>query len=296
MSKLYGGVETGGTWCVCAIGRGPNEIVAQEQFPTTSPDETLARIVAFFHAAPAAEAIGVGSFGPVDLDPRSSTWGYVTTTPKPGWQQIAVAPVIREQLGVPVAFDNDVDAAALGEQRWGAGQGAGSLCYLTVGTGIGGGLLIDGQPWHGLVHPEVGHMRIPRERDREGFPGVCPVHGDCWEGVASGPAMAERWRASPEELPDDHPAWEIEADYLALGILSIVLVASPELMILGGGVMERRPLLGMVRRRLRGATGGIPPDAAACRGDRFLCCLTWRWGIGPAYSGRSPWPSGWPRK
>ncbi len=241
---------------MCAIGRGPTEIVAQEQFPTTDPDETLARIAEFFRAGEGVEAIGIGSFGPVDLDPRSPTWGYVTTTPKPGWQQVPVAPVIREQLGVPVAFDNDVNAAALGEHHWGAGQDAQSLCYLTVGTGIGAGLLINGQLCHGLVHPEVGHMRVPRQRDREGFLGVCPVHGDCWEGLASGPAMAQRWNASPEELSDDHPAWALEADYLALGILSIVLVASPELMILGGGVMGRRPLLSMVRRRLQELLAG----------------------------------------
>jgi fructokinase len=151
---------------------------------------------------------------------------------------------------VPVAFDNDVDASAVGEHRWGAGQGTEALCYLTVGTGIGAGLLIEGRPVHGLVHPEVGHIRIPRHGDNDSFGGVCPVHGDCWEGLASGPAIAEQWQVRPQELADDHPAWEIEADYLALGILSIVLVASPERVIVGGGVMERPALLEMVRRRL----------------------------------------------
>ena len=197
MSSLFGGVETGGTWCVCAVGTAPDEILAQEQFPTTQPQETLARIVEFFRAAPGPlEAVGVGSFGPVGLHRGSSTWGHVTTTPKPGWQHISVAPVIQDRLGVPVAFDNDVNAAAMGEYRWGAGRGARSLCYLTVGTGIGAGLLIHGKPWHGLVHPEVGHIRVPREREteRDSFPGTCPVHGDCWEGLASGPALAARWR------------------------------------------------------------------------------------------------------
>lgn len=256
MSKLYGGVETGGTWCVCAVGSGPDQIVAEKQFPTSGPDETLEQIVAFFADGPAVEAVGIGSFGPVDLDPGSLTWGWVTTTPKPGWQQVAVAPVIRERLGVPVSFDNDVTAAAVGEHRWGAGRGVNALCYLTVGTGIGAGMLMRGRPWHGLVHPEVGHLRIPRDRDREPFAGTCPVHGDCWEGLASGPAMAERWRTPPDELPEEHPAWEIEADYVALGILSIVMVASPERVIVGGGVMERPPLLGMVRRRLRELVAG----------------------------------------
>jgi len=255
MSELYGGVETGGTWCVCAVGRGPGEIVREEQFPTTHPRETLARIVEFFRAGPALTAIGVGSFGPVDLDPESPTWGHVTTTPKPGWQHVSVAPVIRDELGVPVAFDNDVNAAALGEYRWGAGEGAASVCYLTVGTGIGAGLLLDGRPRHGLVHPEVGHIRIPRDPG-DAFEGTCPVHGDCWEGLACGPAMAKRWDTSPEELPDDHPAWGLEAGYLALGILSIVLVASPERMIVGGGVMAQPALPGMVRRRLRELLAG----------------------------------------
>ncbi|HEY8763309.1 MAG TPA: ROK family protein [Solirubrobacteraceae bacterium] len=255
MSELYGGVETGGTWCVCAVGRGPDEIVREEQFPTTHPRETLARIVEFFRAGPALTAIGVGSFGPVDLDPESPTWGHVTTTPKPGWQHVSVAPVIRDELGVPVAFDNDVNAAALGEYRWGAGEGAASVCYLTVGTGIGAGLLLDGRPRHGLVHPEVGHIRIPRDPG-DAFEGTCPVHGDCWEGLACGPAMAKRWDTSPEELPDDHPAWGLEAGYLALGILSIVLVASPERMIVGGGVMAQPALPGMVRRRLRELLAG----------------------------------------
>ena len=257
MSELFGGVETGGTWCVCAIGTGPSDLVSFDQFRTGEPEETLDRIVAFFaDCERPPSAIGVGSFGPVDPDPASATWGYVTTTPKPGWQHTAVAPVLRDRLGVPVVFDNDVDAAALGEYTWGAGRGVRSLCYLTVGTGIGGGLLIDGRPWHGLVHPEVGHVRIPHDRERDPFEGDCPAHGDCWEGLAAGGAIAKRWAVAPEELPDDHPAWPLEADYLALGILSIVLVACPHRMIVGGGVMERASLLPRVRTRLCELLGG----------------------------------------
>jgi fructokinase len=258
VQMLYGGVETGGTWCVCAVGSGPEELVESERFPTTGPQETLSRIVEFFATAPEVEAVGIGSFGPVDLDRASPTWGYVTTTPKPGWQHVSVAPVIAERLGVPVAFDNDVDAAALGEHRWGAGRGVRSLVYITVGTGIGGGLLIDGRPWHGLVHPEVGHIRVPREADpgRARFAGICPVHGDCWEGVASGPAIAKRCGGRPEELRDDDPIWKTEAEYLALGILSIVLVASPERVIVGGGVMKHPSLLEMVRAEFQELLGG----------------------------------------
>ena len=255
MSKLCGGVETGGTWTVCALATGPDDVREVVEFSTGSaPDETLARVVEFFRGPGAgATAIGIGSFGPVDADPQSPTWGSVTSTPKPGWQHTPVATVIRDALGLPVAFDTDVSAAAVGEHRWGAGQGYSDLCYLTVGTGIGAGLLAGGEPVRGLVHPEVGHIRIPLS---DSFAGVCPVHGNCWEGVASGAAVAARWDCSPAELPDDHPAWPLEAEYLALGILSIVLVASPERVIVGGGVMERASLLPMVRERLCALNAG----------------------------------------
>jgi fructokinase len=261
MAELYGGVETGGTWIVCALGTAAGEIVTQETFRTATPGETLDRIAGFFEARGRPAAIGVGSFGPVDLDPASPTWGYVTTTPKPGWQHTAVAPVLRDRLGVPVVFETDVNAAAIGEHRWGAGRDVESLCYLTIGTGLGAGLVIDGRPRHGLVHPEVGHMRLPHDRQRDPFAGSCPVHGDCWEGLASGVAIRDRWGADPAQLPDDHPAWELEAEYVALGILSIVCVASPHRVIAGGGVMERGSLLSAVRWRLRALVGGYMDSA-----------------------------------
>jgi fructokinase len=250
MTTVYGGVETGGTWVVCALGTGPDDIVAQETFATGEPGATLQRIAAFFERGPRPAAIGVGSFGPVDLDPASPTWGHVTSTPKPGWGHTPVAPVLRDRLGVPVHFETDVTTAALGEHRWGAGSGVDSICYLTIGTGIGAGLLIDGRPVHGLVHPEVGHVRIPHDHRRDPFTGSCPRHGDCWEGLASGPAIAARWQTNPRELADDHPAWELEAEYVALGMLAIVLVAAPERIVAGGGVMERAGLIQAVRARL----------------------------------------------
>ncbi len=256
MSRLCGGVETGGTWTVCAVAAGPDDVRSYAEFPTRGPDETLSEVISFFRDSEpgaAIEAIGVGSFGPVDADPESSSWGSVTTTPKPGWRDTPVATVLRDALGLPVAFDTDVSAAAVGEYTWGAGRGVSSLCYLTVGTGIGGGLLIDGRPVRGLVHPEVGHLRVPL---LDSFAGVCPVHGNCWEGMASGPAIAERWSASPDSLPDDHQAWSLEAEYLALGIWSIVVVASPELVVVGGGVMQRASLLPLVGERLRALNGG----------------------------------------
>ncbi len=256
MPKPYGGVETGGTWCVCAIGTGPDDVRAHERFATGSPPQTLERIEGFFAQHEPVAAIGVGSFGPVDVARDSPTWGFVTTTPKPGWRHTAIAPVLRDRLNVDVVFDTDVNAAAVGEQRWGAGRDAASICYLTVGTGVGGGLAIDGRPWHGLIHPEVGHLRIPHDRSRDPFVGACPVHGDCWEGLASGTAIAERWQADPEQLLDEHPAWALEAEYLALGILSVVCVASPERVIIGGGVMRRSALSAMVRARLRELVAG----------------------------------------
>jgi fructokinase len=255
MTALYGGVETGGTWCVCGLGLGPGEMVAREQFPTASPPETLERIAAFFESHPKPVALGVGAFGPLVLDEGSPRWGYVTTTPKPGWRNVSVAQALRDRLGVPTAFDTDVGAAALAEHRWGAGRGAPSLCYLTVGTGIGAGLIHDGGIWRGLIHPEVGHMRVPHDHERDPFPGACPVHGDCWEGLAAGGAIAQRWGARAQELPDDHPAWELEAEYVALGILAIVSVASPHRIVAGGGVLRPVVLRG-VRRRLPALLAG----------------------------------------
>lgn len=239
---------------MCALAAGPDDIREVVEFPTGSPEETLPRMIEFFRSRGSeASAIGIGSFGPVDADPDSPTWGSVTTTPKPGWQHTPVASVLRDALEAPVAFDTDVNAAALGEHRWGAGRDFSNLCYLTVGTGIGAGLLVSGKPVRGLVHPEVGHIRVPL---RDSFAGVCPVHGNCWEGLASGSAIAERWGQSPADLPDRHAAWALEAEYLALGILSIVLVASPERVVIGGGVMERAPLLPLVRERLCALNAG----------------------------------------
>jgi fructokinase len=270
MNGPFGGVETGGTWVVCAIGSGPDDLLAVEQFETGEPDETLPRIAAFFAGAggagdplgvggagrPAVQAIGIGSFGPARVDRSAADWGRVLRTPKPGWSDTDVAGPIASATGVPVAFETDVTAAAIGEARWGAGRGVDSLCYLTVGTGIGGGLLIDGRPVHGLLHPEVGHLRVPHDPTADRFPGVCPLHGDCWEGLAGGPAIAARWGCDPRELPDDHPAWALEAEYLALGILAIVMTASPGRVVAGGGVLEHPGLRERTAARLAELNAG----------------------------------------
>jgi len=246
MSALVGGLEAGGTKFVCAVGRG-RDIVAEMRIVTTSPAETLGAALAFFkHHGPLA-ALGVASFGPIDLDPRSPTYGFITTTPKSGWAQTDVVGPLRRALGVPIAFDTDVNAAALAEQRWGAARDVASVVYVTVGTGIGGGAVVNGRPVHGLAHPEMGHARIPHDRAADPFAGACPHHGDCWEGLAAAPALAARWGVPPESLRDDHPAWELEARYLALGLANVILTLSPERVVLGGGVLARAGLLERVQ-------------------------------------------------
>lgn len=247
--KLYGGIEAGGTKFVCVVGSGPDNIVAEERFPTTTPDETIARSVDFFkrHGHDLA-AIGIGSFGPVDLNPHSPTYGYITTTPKPGWAQADLRGGIQRALNVPVAFDTDVNAAALGEHYWvPENRALDPLLYMTVGTGIGVGGFVNGQLLHGLLHPEAGHMRLPRDPQRDPFTGACPYHGDCFEGLACGPAMAKRWGQPAETLPADHPAWQLEAHYIALAVMNLTLVVAPQRMVIGGGVMQQVGLIENVR-------------------------------------------------
>jgi fructokinase len=269
--RLVGGIEAGGTKVVCAVGTGPDDVRAEARVPTTTPAETLERVVAFFAGQGPLTAVGVASFGPVDLDPRSPTYGRITTTPKRGWRDVDLVGPLRRALGVPVAFDTDVNAAALAEQHRGAGRGLRTLVYVTVGTGIGGGAIVDGRPLHGLVHPEMGHVRVPHDRGRDPFEGVCPAHGDCWEGLATAPAMAARWGQPPETLPDDHPAWELEAHYLALGVANLVMTLSPERVVLGGGVMTRAALYPRVRAGVGVLLGGYLESPALGDGlTRYL--------------------------
>jgi fructokinase len=248
---MYGGVEAGGTKWVCGIGTGPDDLHALATIPTTTPNETLGRAAEFFRQNGGVAAVGVGSFGPIDLHE-----GRITTTPKPGWADTDVVSTLQSALSVPVAFDTDVNAAALGEGRWGAAVGLDTFCYFTVGTGIGGGVVAGGRLVHGLLHPEVGHMLIPHDRSRDGFGGACPFHGDCFEGLASGSAIAERWGKPGEELVDEPEVWELEAEYLALGVVNVICVVSPQRVILGGGVMKQPALLPLVRARTRELLAG----------------------------------------
>jgi fructokinase len=266
----YGGVEAGGTKWVLAIGDGPDDVRETTTFPTTTPDETIARTAAFFGQNGGISALGIGSFGPIDARRSSPKWGHITTTPKPGWADTDVAGALGLALGVPVAFDTDVNAAALGEQRWGAAIGLDTFCYITIGTGIGGGGMSNGRLMHGLLHPEYGHMRIPHDRDVDPFDGVCPYHGDCFEGLAAGGAIRERWGEPAEELTD--PAvWELEAHYVALGLVNVICTLSPQRIILGGGVPKEPMLLPLVRDKVRTLLAGyIDADELDSGLDEFI--------------------------
>jgi fructokinase len=251
----YGGVEAGGTKWVCAIGDAPDDVVETATFPTTTPAETIARTAEFFRQNGGVSALGIGSFGPIDARRSSPAWGQITTTPKPGWAGTDVAGSLGRALGVPVAFDTDVNAAALGEHRWGAAVGIDTFCYVTIGTGIGGGGMSNGKLMHGLLHPEYGHMRIPHDRELDPFDGVCPYHGDCFEGLASGGAIRQRWGRPAEELTD--PAvWQLEAHYVALGLVNAICTLSPQRIVLGGGVSKHPALLPLVRENVRGLLAG----------------------------------------
>ncbi|HEV3279360.1 MAG TPA: ROK family protein [Terriglobia bacterium] len=249
--SLFGGIEAGGTKFVCAVGGDSGNPDARIEFPTTSPPETIGRVLAFFEEQARSRpivAIGVASFGPVDLNSASPHWGYITSTPKEGWRNVDLAGPVKRAFGLPVAFDTDVNAAALGERRWGAARGLDTFVYVTVGTGIGGGGMVSGQRLHGVLHPEMGHMRIAHDFKTDPFPGACPYHGDCWEGLAAGSALEARWGGRGQELPADHPAWELEAHYLALGVTNLVCTLSPQRIILGGGVMRHASLFPPIRR------------------------------------------------
>jgi fructokinase len=251
-----GGVEAGGTKWICAVGGGPDDLGEPLVVPTTSPEETIGRVIEFFAAQEGLDAIGIGTFGPVDVDPASATWGSITSTPKPGWAHVDVAQTVARELGLPVGFDTDVNAAALGELRWGAAIGLDSFCYVTVGTGIGGGAFVNGQLVHGLLHPELGHMRVPHDLARDAFPGACPFHGDCLEGLASGEALRARTGTPASDLGDDDPVWELEAHYLAQGLVNVICTLSPQRLVVGGGVLRRARLLGAIRAEMRALLGG----------------------------------------
>jgi fructokinase len=273
---MFGAIEAGGTKFVCGVGTSPSDL-RTVRIPTGDPVSTIGSVISFLREAGGGElrAIGIGSFGPVCTDRRSASWGHITSTPKLAWRNCDLAGPIRAALGVPVGFDTDVNAAALGEARWGAGRGVADLLYLTVGTGIGGGAIAGGRVVRGMSHPEMGHVRVPHDLAVDPFAGCCPYHGDCLEGLASAPAIRARWGVPAEELADDHAAWSMEGEYLALAVAGFVCTLAPARVIIGGGVMLRGGLLALVRRgveRLMNGYVALPEILLPELGDRSGVC------------------------
>jgi fructokinase len=270
---VYGAIEAGGTKFVCAVGEDVRRIRARDIFPTTTPAQTLGRVAVFFRDAMLAhgriQAIGIGSFGPIDIHRGSPHYGRIGNTPKLAWRKADIVGETERLTGIGVSVDTDVNCALLGEVRHGAGRGIDDAIYLTVGTGIGGGVMVNGTIAHGFAHPEIGHMLLPRLPDDLEFAGACPFHGGaCVEGLASGPAMQQRWGVPAGELPPDHAAWSLEGRYLAMLCANLLLTTVPRRIIMGGGVMQQAPLFSIVRRellsRLNGyidfAGGGVDPE------------------------------------
>jgi len=245
--RLYGGIEFGGTKTVCAIGDVNGTIATQTTIPTTSVDETLAAAFEFFEKNTPITSLGVGSFGPLQLDPASAEFGYIYNAPKPGWSKVDIKGLLEKRLKLAVNIDTDVNCAALGEQYYGVAKQASSFIYLTLGTGVGGSLVIDGKLMHGLSHLEMGHARIPHEPFVEPFKGVCPFHGDCLEGIAGGYAMKQRYGKKSEQITDID-AWNLEAGYIASMVSNLMLTVGPEMIILGGGLTNHPGLVEAIRK------------------------------------------------
>lgn len=285
-APLIAAVEAGGTKFVCAVGTGPQDLRDVHRIATTTPEETMAEVCRYLSMAKAKHgpfaAIGVGSFGPIDLDKNSETYGYITTTPKPGWQFVDVVRMLKTRYHVPVAFDTDVNAAVLGEYLWGAGQGIDPLIYITVGTGVGGGVLVHGQLLHGLLHPEIGHLVVPPPMNSQAVQAIChcPFHKNCVEGYISGAALAVRWGVKADALPENHPAWEEVADVMAHALMNLTLSLCPKRIILGGGVMEQPHILPLIRGKLTKVMNGYLRVPELGRGlDEFI--------VGPGLKGKS---------
>jgi fructokinase len=270
---VFGGIDAGGTSWRCGIYRDHQTCLARTSFPTTTPEETLANAIAFFNTAAAnghkVETIGVACFGPLGVNKARSNWGHILGSTKQNWSGVDVAGTLSRGTGCSIALETDVTAAALGERSWGAGQGIDDLAYVTVGTGIGAGILLGGKVVVGVLHPEAGHMYARRHHEdpASGFKGVCGFHMDCIEGLASAPALAARWQCDPATLPDDHAAWDIEAHYLAHLAVNIVLVTAVQRVIFGGGVCARNGLVARIEAKAKALLG--PYGTAGSGGPGF---------------------------
>lgn len=271
---LLGAIEAGGTKFLCGIADRNGRVLARTRIATTTPEETLGAAAAFFSENIARHgrlaAFSIGSFGPLSLNPVAADYGAITSTPKAGWQDVDLLGHFSATIDAPMALDTDVNCAAVGERLFGSGRGLDTFCYVTVGTGIGVGLLVGGAPHGGANHPEAGHIRLPRAPGDHDFPGACPFHGDCLEGLASGPAMRARWGAAAETLPVNHPAWDVEADYLAGLCATLTYIVRPDRIILGGGVMESHLMHARVRRALISKLAGYDASMRALDMENYI--------------------------
>jgi fructokinase len=278
---LFAGIEAGGTKFNCVIGTGPNDIRARARIPTTTPDETLAKVQDFFQQGRkeygAFNALGLACFGPLDLNRASRTYGHIMTTVKQYWSNTNIVGLLSQMFDVPIGFDTDVNGAALGEYRYGAVKNSDNFVYVTVGTGIGAGVLVDGKliggsSSMGAGHPEVGHMLVPKyvALDTDSYKGCCPFHSNCIEGFASGTAIQFRWGKTGSELPEDHPAWDIEARYLAAMCVNLTMCYSPEKIILGGGVMEQSHLFEKINKHFLVLIGNFFQELSADKVSNYI--------------------------
>ena len=265
MSGLLAGIEAGGTKFVLGTAEAPGRPASRHVIPTTDPEQTLDTAARWLAAQGEIAAIGIASFGPVAVDRADERWGHILETPKSGWKNCDLAGFFARAFDVPVGLDTDVNGAALGEWRFGAGEGAGSLAYVTVGTGIGGGFVSDGRTLGGAGHPEMGHVHLKRPAADDGWPGRCPYHGDCVEGLASGPAIMERWGATLSELPVMHEAHRLVADYLGQFAYAIQAMTGAEVLVMGGGVMKTPGLLDAVQTRAKEIAHDYLPGGARQR-------------------------------
>ena len=251
---ILGALEAGGTKMVCAIGNEKGEIMEQVSIPTETPDITVPKLLAFFREK-RIEALGIGCFGPIDLDRNSETYGYITTTPKLAWQNYDMVGTFKKELGVPVGFDTDVNGSVLGEYTWGIAKGLHSCIYITIGTGVGVGVIVDGRLLHGMMHPEGGHILI-HKLPQDTYQSFCPFHKNCMEGLAAGPAIEGRWGQKAIYLIDRGEVWELEAEYIAQALVNYTMLLSPQRIILGGGVMHQTQLLALVREKFKTLLNG----------------------------------------
>ncbi len=272
---LYGAIEGGGTKFVCAIGDSSGKIIEKIKISTQAPEITSQEIISFFKQHP-IKKLGIGCFGPLDLNKNSATYGSITSTPKPGWSGFNILRTLKQALNVEVILDTDVNGAALGEYYWGLSKQIKNLVYITIGTGIGAGILVNGETVKGLLHPEAGHMFISQRKD-DNFEGTCPFHGNlCFEGLANGPAIKNRWHVEHfSSLEKDHPAVDLEAHYIAMALVNIICTCSPELIIIGGGVTDQKALLPKVREKtVKLLNGYVRHDRIEKEIDKYIILPT----------------------